>query len=242
MKNSILLFALLTVLNSSAQKIAYVVLVGPDGITNDIKKAESFVVVKQFPDHFERLDYKMAGPLIKVRSYKDSTLTILNGNYYEYRPDGTILYAGKYKENKKDDEWWTYNDSGRVIKSIKYENDILIEESEPEKKDSFIQYPDEREAEFPGGNKAWAKYIIKSIEKSPRANNTPRGGKVIINFMVGIDGFVHNTCITKSAEFDLDEESLEIIKNSPKWITAWQNGKAVNAYRRQPLTYTPIGR
>ena len=62
MKNSILLFALLTVLNSSAQKIAYVVLVGPDGITDDIKKAESFVVVKQFPDYFERLDYKMAGP------------------------------------------------------------------------------------------------------------------------------------------------------------------------------------
>ena len=239
MKNFILFFCLVATVNASAQEIVNLVLVGPKGITDDAKIAESFIIVKQYPDYFERLDYKMAGPVTKIRCYKDSSLTVLHGNYYEYRPDGTIIYSGKYKENKKDDSWWTYNDSGRVIQTIKYKDGVIMEQAQNDKKDS-IEYADEREAEFPGGNKAWVKYIVHCLENSKVASSTPRGGRVIVDFMVGIDGFVYKTHITKSAEFSLDEESQAIIRKSPKWITAWQNGKAVNAYRRQPLTFSAV--
>lgn len=67
-------------------------MVGPNGITEDPKEATSFAVVKSYPDsHFERLDYKKAGPLIKVRTYKDLDLKILDGRYLEYATDGNWL-------------------------------------------------------------------------------------------------------------------------------------------------------
>lgn len=237
MKIIILLFGLLIVLNTSAQKITNIVLFGPDGITEDIKKAESFVVVKQFPEYFERLDYKMGGPVAKIRCYKDTSLTVLHGNYYEYRPDGTLIYSGKYKDNKKTDNWWTFDDTGKVIHSVKYEDDVLIETIDLNKKDTSKEFGDEREANFPGGNKAWIKYLVQSLEKSETANHTLKGGKVMVNFKIGMDGLVQEAFISKSVEFALDEDSLEIIRKSPKWNTAWQNGRAINAYRRQPITY-----
>ena len=35
----------------------------------------------------------------------------------------------------------------------------------------------------------------------------------------------------------MEEEVMRIIKKGPKWIPAMQNGRPVNAYRRQPVTF-----
>jgi len=43
--------------------------------------------------------------------------------------------------------------------------------------------------------------------------------------------------ILRSVEYSLDEEAIRIIKNSPKWRSAHQDGRLVKAYRRQPLTF-----
>lgn len=238
MKKIILLFALVAVYNLSAQQVTNLILVGPEGVTDDVKKAQNFIVVKSYPEHYERMDYKMSGPLIKLRSYKDSVLKILDGRYFEYRPNGKILYSGHYSENKKHDRWFTYDDTGKVIISQRFENDILVETENLDKKDSTIDYYDDREAEFRGGIKSWINYLTKSLEKSEIINNT-NGGQVVINFAVDIDGEIKDSYVVKSVDYGLDENSLEIINKSPKWKPAWSNGKAMKAYRKQPITYAP---
>ncbi len=35
----------------------------------------------------------------------------------------------------------------------------------------------------------------------------------------------------------MEEEAVRVIKNGPKWTPALQNGRNVNAYRRQPITF-----
>lgn len=74
--------------HASAQTVTNVVLVVQKGATDDLKKASFFIVVKQFPTHFERLDYKNGGPMGKIRCFKDSNLTVLEGGFYQYRPNG----------------------------------------------------------------------------------------------------------------------------------------------------------
>ena len=74
--------------HASAQTVTNIVLVGQKGVIDDLKKATSFIVVKQFPTHFERLDYKNGGPMGKSRCFKDSNLTVLEGSFYQYRPNG----------------------------------------------------------------------------------------------------------------------------------------------------------
>ena len=237
LKKGILIFALLSFINVSAQNIIDIIYVAADGVTNDIKKAKSFIIVKEYPNYYERIDYAKAGPLFKSSSYKDTGLTILHGNYYEYRPDGTILYAGNYKDNKKSEYWLTYNNAGVVIQSEKYEDGTLVEKVAPNKKDSSKVYGDEREPEFPGGNSAWDRYIAINLKKNKTAKSLANGGTVTVNFMIGVDGLVREAFITKSVEYTLDENALEIIKQSPKWKAAWQNGHAVSSYRRQSFTY-----
>jgi hypothetical protein len=71
----------------------------------------------------------------------------------------------------------------------------------------------------------------------------PRGKKtlrqtVIVKFIVNRDGTLRNI----SAEnYQQDSyciaEAIRVIKVSPKWIPAYQNGRKVNAYRRQPITF-----
>ena len=35
----------------------------------------------------------------------------------------------------------------------------------------------------------------------------------------------------------MEEEAVKVIKKGPKWTPALQNGRNVNAYRRQPITF-----
>ena len=214
-------------------------MVGPNGVTEDPQEATSFAVVKSYPDsHYERLDYKKAGPLIKVRSYKDQDLKVLEGRYFEYATNGQLTIFGSYLNNEKDGDWRTYNDSGKVIKMLKYANDSIVEIVDLDKKDSpTTSYPDEKEASFPGGLKAWAKYLTKELGKDNAAEKSFHGGKVWINFVIETDGSIKELFVSKSVEFALDEASLQIIQASPKWNAAFQNGKNVKAYRVQPLTF-----
>ena len=35
----------------------------------------------------------------------------------------------------------------------------------------------------------------------------------------------------------MEEEAMRAIKKAPKWNAAIQNGREVNAYRKQPITF-----
>lgn len=232
------IFVLLSSL-THGQKITNFVLVGPDGVTQDADKAISFIVVKQYQDnHFERLDYKKGGPMSLLRSYKDSHLEILEGKYFKYAASGALEVSGHYLNNQKVDSWFTFNDTGKVVTTIKYDHDTLVVEKDSKLKDNLVSYPDGKEASFPGGLKAWHKYLFKSLEEASTADKAITGGKVFINFRIDIEGNIQDIFVIKSVEYIIDEESIEIIKKSPKWNPAFQNGKNVNAYRRQPITFS----
>ena len=66
---------------------------------------------------------------------------------------------------------------------------------------------------------------------------TTLNGKVRVLFVVNTEGKTAEIYLKKSAQFGLDEEALQIIKNSPTWKPAFQNGHIVKAYRVQPFTF-----
>lgn len=237
MKSSFLVLTLLTALTLDAQLVTNVILVNGDSVTNDITKAESFIIIKQFPKTFERLDYKKDGPMLKLRSYKDSNLAILEGRYFEYRLNGTMLYEGNYKDNEKSGDWLTYNDTGKAIRHLKYEKNLLMATIDHEIADTTLKYGDEREAELIGGKQKWKTYLGESVSKGTALLNSLFGGTVIVIFTIDTTGQVASPFISKSVDFAIDEEVIQIITDSPKWLPAWQNGHPIKAFLRQPLTY-----
>lgn len=239
-KLTVLLITSLISINLNAQKITNFILVGEKGITKNIKEAKNFIMIKKYPDgSFERKDYMLHGPLKVMKTYSDSSLNILNGMFCTYRPDGSIKLSGHYVNNKMENEWYRYNDTGKVILIENYLADSLVNSKIPDTTydDKLVQLKDgEKEAAYIGGNAALKNFLVKKIN-AELAEKSVKGGQVRVAFKIDTVGKVTIYHLRKSVEFILDEEALRVIGKMPDWIPAEQEGKKVNAYRIQPLTF-----
>jgi antitoxin component YwqK of YwqJK toxin-antitoxin module len=224
----------------NAQRITNLILVGDNGITEKINEAKYFIAIKQNPNgSFERLDYKLYGSLQKLRTYSDSLLKTLDGNYMEYAADGSISLSGVYKNNNKEKSWYHYNDTGKVILEEKYRDGKLVETINPDtvkKEKTEGIAPGEVKAEFDGGHAAWIRYLVRNLDGDV-AQKSVEGGSVKVAFVVEVSGQLAEIYLRKSVEFVLDEEALRVIQHSPPWIPALQKNRKVKAYRIQPISF-----
>ena len=97
----------------------------------------------------------------------------------------------------------------------------------------------ENEAAFPGGQQAWIRYLQKNLNaNAPVDNGAPPGTyQVIVKFIVSKDGSISDVQAETKHGYGMEDEAVKIIKRGPKWTPALQNGRNVNAYRRQPITF-----
>lgn len=97
----------------------------------------------------------------------------------------------------------------------------------------------EVEASFPGGIEAWRRYIIKNLKPNvPVKNGAPIGiYTVMVRFIVSKEGFIKDIAAETNYGYGMEQEAIRVIKTGPKWIPAQQNGRMVNAYRKQPITF-----
>jgi N-acetylmuramoyl-L-alanine amidase len=92
---------------------------------------------------------------------------------------------------------------------------------------------------FPGGETAWKKYLERNLYSSVAAHNNAPSGEytVYIQFVVHSDGHVSDIKALTNHGFEMEEEAIRIINKSPRWIPAVQNGRNVNAYKKQPIDF-----
>jgi len=97
----------------------------------------------------------------------------------------------------------------------------------------------ENEASFPGGQPAWVRYLTKNLNANAPVDNgaSPGTYQVIVKFIVSKDGSISDVQAETKHGFGMEDEAVKIIKRGPKWTPALQNGRNVNAYRRQPITF-----
>ncbi len=112
-------------------------------------------------------------------------------------------------------------------------------EAPKQEAEDFIFTKVENEAEFPGGNSAWTRYVQKSLDGfNPAEDGAPPGKyQVIIRFIVSKDGSISDVQAETKLGYGMEERAIQAIKKGPNWKPALQNGRNVNAYRRQPVTY-----
>lgn len=205
------------------------------------------VMTKQSDTAFQWKYYQFEGPLLSQATFKDENMTMPHGAFRYYGTDGKLDSSGFVSDGLKDDFWFYYTDSFTLWKKMKYARGELLFSMSKEEIDAEAEQlksqsgaltaqPDEVEAEFKGGPRAWAKYIQRNIKFPNRAIQLNKGGKVIIDFVVEPDGSVQNVQLVQSVEFSIDQEAIRLFRASPKWLPARVDGKPVKAYRRQPLT------
>lgn len=97
----------------------------------------------------------------------------------------------------------------------------------------------EVEAAFPGGDAAWRRYLQNNLDANTPVDNGASEGtyQVVIRFIVSRDGSISDVVAETAFGHGMEAEAVKIIKKGPKWTPALQNGRNVNAYRRQPITF-----
>ena len=153
-------------------------------------------------------------------------------------------------------------DDSKPIEDLKDDAVISTQTVESDNKDGVVQAPIEEkatqvieapkvndedevfksvqiEAEFPGGNAAWARYMQKSLDGFNPLDNRAAPGKysVVVSFIVSKDGSISDVQAETSFGYGMEELAIKAIKKGPRWKPALQNGRNVNAYRRQPITF-----
>lgn len=96
----------------------------------------------------------------------------------------------------------------------------------------------EQDAQFPGGQQAWLKYITRKIQDSANVFTEHDYGTCYVKFIVGTDGRVSDVTVTTMKNTHLANVAVNAIKTGPMWLPAEQNGHTVAAYRVQPVTLT----
>ncbi len=222
--------------------------------TNNPKASAFFMQVKKYNDSFYVCRfYSNTGPLIRQESYKDVDLTKPNGPFAWYDAKGMIDSTGEVNNFRKDGEWVYYNDTLGIDLSITYNKGKELERIDfvrkkritktgetdyvRNKPDSSGSKPDEREAEFVGGMKAYRKYLEKNINIPERSKNLRVNGAVKISFLISNTGKVNNAFILHSIEYASDAEALRVIETMPNWKPAFQNGKNVTYRAIQTITF-----
>jgi len=101
----------------------------------------------------------------------------------------------------------------------------------------------EVEAAFPGGDAAWGNYLRRNLNvEVPGENGAPEGNyTVIVKFVVSRDGSLSDISCENDPGYGICQEAIRVIKKTKNWTPAIQNGRNVNAYRRQPITFSVQG-
>ncbi|MBK8494709.1 MAG: energy transducer TonB [Chitinophagaceae bacterium] len=93
--------------------------------------------------------------------------------------------------------------------------------------------------QFTGGEESWRKYLRENLKTSTPLDEGWKAGTytVTIKFIVHTDGTVSDITTENYQGTKTANHCIDVIKNAPKWQPAVQNGRKVNAYKKQPITF-----
>lgn len=97
----------------------------------------------------------------------------------------------------------------------------------------------QEEPKFDGGKEAWLSFLNKNLKKEiPIEKGGPPGKyTVILSFIVDTKGKVSNVEAENDPGYGTAEEAVRVMKLSPNWIPAKQNGKPVVYKHKHTITY-----
>lgn len=231
-------------------------------LINDINKATFFMHrVKENDTTYVCRFYHTKGPMIRCETYKDANLETPHGRFAWYNKSGNIDSMGMVNNGKKDGYWefrkpdgsmaisilfekgsrvWTRNFSTNITT---YADGRTVDLNSKAYKDSIAAIyaqKNSKPAEFKGGVDGWIKYLEKNLQTPGRFKDIVGNGgtgKVIVGFTIDKEGKLHDAFIDHSIEWSVDMETLRVLRESPKWTPAYQNGQPVIYRHKQSITH-----
>ncbi|RZJ28631.1 MAG: energy transducer TonB, partial [Chryseobacterium sp.] len=105
--------------------------------------------------------------------------------------------------------------------------------------DNTIRENVEIPASYPGGPAAWKRFLERNLDRQVGTDNGAPAGAytVIVQFVVDKQGNVSDLKPITAHGYGLEAEAVRVLKKALQWNPAIQNGFAVKAYKKQPVTF-----
>ncbi|MGB4776554.1 MAG: energy transducer TonB [Daejeonella sp.] len=92
--------------------------------------------------------------------------------------------------------------------------------------------------EYPGGQKAWVKYVASKLKYPASARESKLEGKVYVSFIVEKNGDLTNLEVIKGMGNGCDEEAVRLLKSGPIWKPGIIDGKPVRTSFTLPVAFS----
>ena len=90
----------------------------------------------------------------------------------------------------------------------------------------------EESPEFIGGEEALTRWLYQNVKYPKQAKDNYITGRVVVSFVVDIDGSIKDVKVVRPVDPALDKEAIRVVKSMPKWKPGKRNGEPV------PVRYT----
>jgi outer membrane biosynthesis protein TonB len=156
--------------------------------------------------------------------------------------NGNPAAAGNYAAERKGHGKWQYFHKNGQLSSIE-----VFDKGSLRSKQYFTEDGSpiadttsrDRAATFPGGQKAWMKYLQRSLYfpsqwKISGADEVV----VVVDWAIDEDGKVVDAWVSAPFHPEFDKIALEVIRKSPQWQPCISHNRRIKDYRRQPVTFS----
>lgn len=92
-------------------------------------------------------------------------------------------------------------------------------------------------ASFPGGDRAFQKYLKNNIIDSMPSNLPKVQGVVKYSFKISTEGLSKDFFLLKGIDKSVDDYVMRVLAKMPKWTPALQNGPTVEQYREVEIYF-----
>ncbi len=155
--------------------------------------------------------------------------------------NGNPSSAGRFAAgNKQHDKWKYFRRQGGISSQEIYDQGKLVERQYFNEQGvaSADTACTDAAARFPGGPKAWGKYLNKHLS-FPNDFKITNGDRavVIVSAVVDEEGKIRNAEVSTPFYPAFDEIALKALLNSPAWIPAMEHNRHVKHDIRQPVIF-----
>lgn len=158
---------------------------------------------------------------------QNGNLMVTNGDgLFEEQIEKTgVLRYGNYKDGFVDGIWTDEGTDGKVQVLSEYgEYGTLLWSQKGENTIEEAKAEVESMPQFPGGHGAWNRFLKRNMKYPREASRNGIQGQVGVTFTVLLTGEITNIKISKRVHSLLDAEARRVVRLSPNWTPALQEG------------------
>lgn len=95
----------------------------------------------------------------------------------------------------------------------------------------------EQKPTFPDGDVALREFLINNLNYPPAAADNGVQGRVLVDFVVELDGTLTDVKVSRGVDPSLDKEALRLVMIMPKWNPGKKGGRIVRVKYTFPVTF-----